>query len=105
MRRLKKEAFTVIELMIVVVILGVLAAIAVPSYTAMRDAAYAEACRTNLSQLNSALRMYNIDTGSWPGTTAPLGDYLDPIPTCPKDGDNYTITAGPPSRATCPNGH
>lgn len=60
-RRLKQQdGFTLMELMIVVVILGVLTGIAVPTYTGIVDRARDAADAANVQALNNATRMYDI---------------------------------------------
>ena len=58
--------FTIIELMIVVVILGVLSAIAIPKFQNVADQAKAAACRSNLNALAHCLNFYAVDNGSYP---------------------------------------
>lgn len=59
----KKKGFTLIELMIVISIIGVLAAIAIPNFRTVRNRANKKACFANQKTLAGALEMYNLDMG------------------------------------------
>jgi len=62
----KKRAFTLVELLIAVLILGVLTAIAVPRITGSAFNAGVNACRKNVDILNSQIELYHSNTGTWP---------------------------------------
>jgi general secretion pathway protein G len=109
MMKLKRnqKGFTLIEVLLIVVILGIIAAIAIPRLMASKAEAQKESCKSNLANLNTAIEKYYFDNSAWPAAiTAAAGlnsTYLpDGIPTCPKDGDAYTID-GTTHRASCPN--
>ncbi|WP_268798218.1 type II secretion system major pseudopilin GspG [Pseudomonas huanghezhanensis] len=61
-----QSGFTLIEIMVVVVILGVLAAIVVPKVLDRPDQARATAARQDISGLMQALKLYRLDHGSYP---------------------------------------
>lgn len=62
------RGFTLIEVMIVVVILGILAAIVVPNVMDRPDTARVAAARQDIAQITQALKLYRLDNQSYPGT-------------------------------------
>jgi general secretion pathway protein G len=71
-RSLKAKGFTLVEILIVVVILGILAAIVIPQFTSASEAAKASSLVTQLQSLRSQLELYQLQhNGNYPsGTTA-----------------------------------
>ncbi|MDX9754320.1 MAG: prepilin-type N-terminal cleavage/methylation domain-containing protein [bacterium] len=67
----KPAAFTLIELLIVVAIIGILAAIAVPNFMNARLRARIAATESNMKAIGTALEMYSIDHGKYPNTYYP----------------------------------
>jgi len=82
-----RKGLTLIELLIVVIILGALAAIAIPRITTSATTAKQNACNTNVETLNTSIEMYKMDKGSYPATLVTLtGDanyFPDGAPACP----------------------
>ena len=66
--RPRVAGFTLIEIMVVIVILGVLAAIAVPRIMSKPDEARAKAAQAEIAQLLQALDMYRLDNQRYPST-------------------------------------
>ena len=97
------KGFTLIELMIVIAIIAILAAILIPNFIRAREEAQYSACESNLKNIATALNMYSTDwNGSYP-TVAMGADtgltafsftptYMQTIPSCPTDGSQYNIT-------------
>ena len=84
----KSKGFTLIELMIVVAIIGILAAIAIPRFANLIDRARQARTQGNLGSIRSAMTIhYGTNDGVWPATIAALataansGPFLDAIPT------------------------
>ena len=92
----RRLAFSLLELLAVVTILGIIAVIVIPRIVASSDAAKQSADATNKMAINSAIERYYVDTGSWP--TASLKDleppssydyFPDGLPISPLDGHKY----------------
>ena len=82
-----KKGFSLVELMIVVLILGALAAIAVPRILGGATQAKINACATNIDLINSQIELYYANEGAYPTDLAALTadtDYFpDGAPVCP----------------------
>ncbi|RYY50682.1 MAG: type II secretion system protein GspG [Comamonadaceae bacterium] len=65
-RRLLQSGFTLIELMVVLVIIGVLAALIVPNVLDRADDARATAAKTDVNNLMQALKLYRLDNQRYP---------------------------------------
>ncbi len=94
MMKLKmKRGFTLVEIMIVVAIIGLLVAIAIPNFLRAREEARANSCVANLKQLEGAKERWamseNIDTATPATTGALVPNYLKIAPACPSNG-TYT---------------
>jgi general secretion pathway protein G len=71
--RVNRGAFTLIELLLVLVILAVLAAVVVPKFTGRSEQAKLAAAKTDISMLDSALDLFEQDTGRYPSSDEGLG--------------------------------
>lgn len=89
-----KRGFTLIEIMIVVLIIAVLLAIAIPNFMKARDTSRTKACMANLRQIDTGKVQYAMDAklaGGAPVLEANLvPDYVKSFPACPAGGV-YTI--------------
>jgi general secretion pathway protein G len=66
--RPRQSGFSLIELLLVLVILAVLAAVVVPKFTNRTEQARVTAAKTDISMLDTALDAYEIDNGRYPGS-------------------------------------
>lgn len=90
-----KKAFTLAEIMIVVAIIGLVAAIAIPNFVKAREAAQRNGCIANLKQIQNAIQVWALDQNKSSTDSVSLDvlvpDYLKKTPVCPKGGV-YTLT-------------
>lgn len=64
----KRKAFTLIEIMVVIIILGMLAAFVVPNITGKSEEAKEKLVCIQMKSLSEALKMFKLDNGSYPTT-------------------------------------
>ena len=95
MIKMNKKGFTLVEIMIVVAIIGLLAAIAIPNFVRARTQALTNACIANLKQIQGAVQVWAIDTGAasnaTPATTGDLAPYIKSWPYCGSAANTYAI--------------
>jgi prepilin-type N-terminal cleavage/methylation domain-containing protein len=113
--RKDQKGFTLVELMIVVVIIGILIAIAIPVYSNIQENAEKRACQANQRTILTQMEVYAADhNGDLPtystteggtlfGDFLASGSYFQSEPKCPSNGGTASYTWSSASGVICPN--
>ena len=84
-KRKKNSGFTLVEIVLVIVIIGILAAIVVPKFAGQTDSAKIAKTRANLQSIRSAVRLFQSDNDGTP--PAAMADLVpNYIPRVPEEG-------------------
>jgi general secretion pathway protein G len=99
----KSSGFTILEVMLVVILISILAAIVIPRFAVSTKRAKVQSCEMNRAIINKQVEAYYFVEATWP-----LGDmddiktnenyFPDGIPTCPVDQTSYVLRPSPNHR-------
>jgi general secretion pathway protein G len=92
----RRFAFSLVELMAVVAVVGIVAALILPRVIQNSDHAKEKTCRHNRAEINITVERYYLHTGNWPAND--LSDigadpeyFPDGVPICPRSGAAYRL--------------
>lgn len=102
-KKLDARGFTLIELLIVIIIIGILSAIAFVTYSGATNKAHKAAAQSTLAEVSSKLAEYNADNGNYPTTQAVFDTWLqsstggnnNTLATTFTSANSYTYTPTP----------
>jgi type II secretion system protein G len=92
-RRNDRRGFTLVELLVVIVVLAVLAAIVLPKFVGASQRSRESALRADLKLLRNAVSAFNADTGTYPASLADLAATTAPAAGKSATGTDVNITA------------
>ena len=105
-----RHAFTLLEIIIVVMIIGLLASLAIPSVRKASDHAKDKSCVGNLRVIQGAVTMYATEYNKGSTDTITEGEWAsilsfldDSTPTCPDGDDSYAKPETYGTKPVCPN--
>jgi len=93
-KRCRRKAFTLVELLVTVMVIGALTAIAVPRIANASRTAKINVCKTNVDIMNKQIELHHANTGSWPNNLKDVTESTDYFPDGPLEcpfGEKYKL--------------
>ena len=102
---MKSKGFTYIEVLMVVILLSILAAIVIPRFKISAKQSRVQSCEMNRAIINKEVELYYMEEATWPlddMTDIKANDkyFPDGIPTCPVDQTSYLLKTMPKHRVS-----
>lgn len=94
-KKTKRNGFTIVELLIVIVVIAVLAAITIVAYNNIQDRARFASMQTDLKSITTALELYKAENGSYPNTIGQSGCTANWCGWDQSTGDNFITGLSP----------
>ena len=96
----KNSGFTILEIMLVVILISILAAIVIPRFSIGSKRAKVQSCEMNRAIINKQVEAYYFVEATWPmdeltDIKANENYFPDGIPTCPVDQTSYVLRPTP----------
>ena len=101
----KQKGFTLLEVMLVVILISILAAIVIPRFVISSKRAKVQSCEMNRSIINTQVESYYFSENTWPQDSLAdirtnINYFPDGVPTCPIDETSYVVVPSPVHRVS-----
>ncbi|MBI4547511.1 MAG: type II secretion system protein [Ignavibacteriae bacterium] len=93
---MNRKGMTLIEVLMVVILISIIAAIVIPRFSGGTKRAKVQSCEMNRSVINTSVEVYYVTEGTWPivdlrNIKTNQSYFPDGIPTCPVDQTSYVL--------------